>query len=67
MVVKPLITDTYKRWPFRADLENGRTNIGAIDLTKEPERINEIHELSHTPKLKETIYLINKENSALMI
>ena len=66
MTVKPLMHDTYKRWPFRADLEDGRTNIGAIDLTKEPERINEIHELDLTPKLKDAIYKINKENSSLM-
>jgi len=66
MTIKPHMTKTYQRWPFRADLENGRTNIGAIDLVKEPERIDEIHELSQTPLLKNSIYLLNKENSALM-
>ena len=66
MIAKPLLRDNYKRWPFSADLENGRTNIGAINLTKEPERISEIHELSHTPKLRKAIYLINKESSAFM-
>ncbi len=58
--------DTYKIWPFKADLEDGRTNIGAIDLTKEPERIDEIHELQFTPRLKTAIYHLNKENTAFM-
>ena len=66
MTIKPFATDTYKRWPFRPDFENGRTNIGAIDLIKEPERIEEIHELASTPKLKEAILLLHKENSAFM-
>lgn len=66
MTIKPIMSETYKKWPFRIDLENGRTNIGAIDLTKEPDRIDEIHELKHTPKLKTAIYNLNKESSALM-
>lgn len=67
MTVKdPFDNEAYKIWPFRPDLENGRTNIGAIDLTKEPERINEIHELSETPKLRDAIYQLNKEQSAFM-
>ncbi|MFW2064046.1 hypothetical protein [Acinetobacter ursingii] len=66
MAVKNPLEDTYKIWPFRSDFEDGRTNIGAIDLTKEPERIKDIHELSQTPKLKDAIYNLNKEASALM-
>lgn len=60
------MTPTYQKWPFRKDLENGRTNIGAIDLTVEPERINEIHELLFTPKLKDAIFNLNKEKTAMM-
>lgn len=66
MTINPPMTPTYSKWPFRKDLENGRTNIGAIDLTKEPDRIDEIHELKHTPKLKTAIYNLNKENTAAM-
>lgn len=66
MAVNPRLTPTYVQWPYRIDLEDGRTNIGAIDLTKTPERINEIHELNDMPILKERIALLNSENNGVM-
>ncbi|OEH69156.1 MAG: hypothetical protein BAX61_02940 [Psychrobacter sp. B29-1] len=66
MTVAPRLTQTYVQWPYRVDLEDGRTNIGAIDLTKEPERLNEIHELDNMPILKKRIGLLNSENNGVM-
>lgn len=66
MTVGPRLTPTYVQWPYRVDLEDGRTNIGAIDLTKNPERIDEIHELSNMPILKKRISLLNAENNGVM-
>ncbi len=66
MAVKPRLTPTYTQWPYQVDLEGGRTNIGAIDLTKNPERIDEIHELNNMPILKKRIALLNSENNGFM-
>lgn len=66
MTVNPRLTPTYVQWPYRVDLEDGRTNIGAIDLTRSPERINEIHELNGMPILKKRIALLNSENNGVM-
>lgn len=66
MTVGPRLTPTYVQWPYRVDLEDGRTNIGAIDLTRNPERIDEIHELSDMPILKKKIALLNSENNGVM-
>ncbi|WOE32740.1 MULTISPECIES: hypothetical protein [unclassified Acinetobacter] len=66
MTINPPLEPNYQKWPYRKDTENGRTNIGAIDLTLQPDRISEIHELNSTPKLKEAIYNLNKEKTAVM-
>lgn len=66
MTVGPRLTQTYVQWPYRIDLEDGRTNIGAIDLTKTPERIDEIHELNGMPILKQRISSLNSENNGVM-
>lgn len=65
-MLKQRIEKTYQKFPYRADFENGRTNIGGIDLTKEPECIDEIVELSNLPKAKEAIYQLNVQNTAFM-
>ena len=66
MAVNPRLTPTYIQWPYRVDLEDGRTNIGAIDLTRNPERIDEIHELNNMPILKKRIGLLNSEDNGVM-
>lgn len=66
MAVNPRLTPTYTQWPYRADLEDGRTNIGGIDLTKEPERLDEIHELDNMPILKKRIGWLNSDNNGVM-
>ncbi len=66
MAVNPRLTPTYTQWPYRIDLEDGRTNIGAIDLTKNPERLNEIHELDNMPILRKRIGLLNSDNNGVM-
>ena len=66
MTVNPRLTPTYVQWPYRVDLEDGRTNIGAIDLTRNPERIDEIHELNNMPILKKRIGLLNSEDNGVM-
>lgn len=66
MTVGPRLTPTYVQWPYRVDLEDGRTNIGAIDLTKNPERLDEIHELDNMPILKKRIGLLSSDNNGVM-
>jgi hypothetical protein len=57
---------SYKVWPFRSDFEGERTNIGGVDLVKEPHRIDEIHELNQMPKLKKEVLAINTESTNFM-
>ena len=58
--------DTYKVWPFKPRFEDGYNNIGAIDLTLEPHRIDEIYEISNLKRTKEALRSINAENTAVM-
>lgn len=66
MTVGPRLSPTYIQWPYRVDLDDGRTNIGAIDLTISPESIDEIHELNDMPILKKRVALLNSENNGVM-
>lgn len=65
-MLTPRVTKTFQLFPYRHDFENGRSNIGGIDLTKEPERIDEIHELSEFPRLKQVVYDINVQPTPIM-
>ncbi|WP_151981577.1 hypothetical protein [Acinetobacter guerrae] len=66
MAIRKRPCKTYQLWPYRPELENGKTNIGGIDLVKEPHRIDEIHELDLMPKLKNEILLLNSEPTKFM-
>lgn len=66
MTIIDMTGKTYQVWPFRSDVEDGGRNIGAIDLTQHPDRINEILELDLMPTLKDKVLCINKENTAIM-
>ncbi|UOO89134.1 hypothetical protein LVJ82_17085 [Vitreoscilla massiliensis] len=65
-MIGPPDRETYSVFPYRKDYENGRTNNGGIDLTLEPNRIDEIHEFNGTPKLKQAILELNTENNLFM-
>lgn len=65
-MLKKRLEKTYQKFPYRADFENGRTNIGGINLTKEPERIDEIAELANLPRAKQAVYQLNAQNTAFM-
>jgi len=53
-------------FPYAPNFTGDRTNNGGIDLTKEPHRIDEIHELNETPNLKTAIKLLNSQESPFM-
>lgn len=65
-MLKPRFEKTYQIFPYRADFDDGRDNIGGIDLRFEPHRIDEITELKYLPKTKQAIYDINTQNTAIM-
>lgn len=65
-MLKTRIEKTYQKFPYRAEFDNERTNIGGIDLTREPYRIDEIRELDGLPKTRQAIYELNKQNTAFM-
>ncbi len=65
MVNDPLET-SYENFPYRPNSEDGATNIGGIDLTREPHRIDEIHELSNNPILKQVVLEVNQNETPFM-
>lgn len=56
----------YLKWPLYENNKNDNTNIVSIDLTTSPESIVEVRELDGMPKLKEAIYQLNYQNTAIM-
>lgn len=53
-------------FPYPQNFTGDRTNNGGIDLTKEPERINEISELEGLPNLKKAFVSLNTEKTPFM-
>lgn len=58
--------DSFQRFPYRKDYEDGRTNNGGIDLSREPWRISEITEAHDFPELLRLIEELNKPNSLFL-
>lgn len=57
---KAKVNDHFTRFPYRKEVrENGDINNGGIDLTSEPERIGEIHEIKNWPWLKRFVEEVN--------
>lgn len=50
-------------FPYRSGTTPDSTNIGYIDLKKEPERIAEIHELNGYPELQDFVRCLNAPES----
>ncbi|ASN69686.1 hypothetical protein 7F8_18 [uncultured Caudovirales phage] len=59
MAIKRSQDGHWGHFPYASNFTGDRTNNGGIDLTKEPHRIDEIHELNETPNLKTAIELLN--------
>lgn len=66
MAIKPSQAHHWGFFPYPKNYSGDRSNNGGIDLTKEPERINEIHELEGLPKLKDAFLLLNTERTPFM-
>ena len=58
--------DDFNNFPYPADFSDGRTNKGGIDLTLEPDRIDEISEAADFPELRDFIVDLNKPQSLFM-
>lgn len=58
--------DSFKRFPYRKDYEDGRTNNGGIDLSLEPWRISEITEAQDFPELLRLLEEFNKPDSPFL-
>ncbi|WP_416242653.1 hypothetical protein ACLSSQ_10600 [Azospira sp. APE16] len=58
--------DSFKLFPYRKDYEDGRTNNGGIDLSREPWRIAEITEAKDFPELLHLIKEFNKNSSPFL-
>lgn len=54
-------------FPYSYEIrDSGEVNNGGIDLTSEPDRIDEIHEVSSYPWLKEFLRLVNSKSGMFM-
>lgn len=60
------LNDSFKHFPYRKDYENGRTNNGGIDLSREPWRIYEITEAQEFPELLRLLEELNKPDSPFL-
>jgi hypothetical protein len=58
--------DSFKLFPYRKDYEDGRTNNGGIDLSREPWRISEITEAQEFPQLLRLLEEFNKPDSPFL-
>lgn len=64
---KSKFNDHFTLFPYRKEVrENGDINNGGIDLIKDPHRINEIHELTDYPWLKDFVSKINAKDGCFM-
>lgn len=59
--------DNFTRFPYRYQVrDNGDINNGGFDLIKNPEKINDIHEINDYPWLKDFIAKTNSQNGLFM-
>lgn len=64
---KAKINDHFIRFPYKKEVhEDGAVNNGGIDLTLEPHRVSEIHEISSWPWLKRFVEEVNRSNGHFM-
>lgn len=56
----------WTHFPYAPNFTGDRTNNGGIDLTKEPNRIDEIHELEGLPRIKSAMSLLNNAENPFM-
>lgn len=61
------VNDNFLRFPYRKQThDDGRVNNGGIDLTIEPDRIDEIQEAQNYPWLKKFLSEVNGPNGLFM-
>ena len=60
------VTSGFHFFPYPPDHADGRTNNGGIDLIRNPERIDEISELSSFPSLRRILTRLNAPNGQFM-
>ncbi len=53
-------------FPYAPNYTKDRTNNGGIDLSKEPHRIDEIHELKGLPRIKDALISLNSGKTPFM-
>lgn len=59
--------DNFTRFPYRYQVrDNGDINNGGFDLIKNPEKINDIHEINDFPWLKDFIAKVNSHSGKFM-
>ncbi|SEL41314.1 hypothetical protein SAMN04487787_110155 [Kosakonia sacchari] len=57
----------FTRFPYRSDVrENGDINNGGFDLVQFPDKINDIHEITDYPWLKDFITQVNNKDGLFM-
>lgn len=65
--MKKVERHNFVKFPYRQqERATGEINNGGIDLTAEPERINEIHEVESYPWLKNFLILLNSNDGIFM-
>ena len=57
---------SFKRFPYPANFDDGNTNTGGIALFLEPERIDEITEIQPFPALKDSILQLNTNSNGFV-
>lgn len=60
------VTDGFRFFPYPPDCANGRTNNGGIDLVRNPDRIQELTELSALPSLRRILIRLNAPDALFM-
>lgn len=60
------VSDGFRFFPYPPDHVNGRTNNGGIDLVRNPERIDEITEISSLPSLRTILTRLNAPDGRFM-
>ena len=63
---KTKFDDHFVKFPYQKEIDDNKTNNGGIDLVKEPQRIDEITEVSNYPWLKKFIVDVNSGSGLFM-
>ncbi|MBD2803709.1 hypothetical protein ID855_03095 [Xenorhabdus sp. ZM] len=58
--------EKFTKFPYKTNIREDGINNGGIDLTKEPHRIDEIHEIQDYPFMKKILLNINAKNQTYM-